>query len=278
MNKVLATALALTLSVGVLTSPVLADNQETEQAPKNVLAGKIQAPEEKIIEGTIQEIQDHAWIVADQDGKEYTVPIFGFEQLEDYKKLDPTVGTKVTLKGNSLNLANGPVKIFRTAAGIKGDEDAALSETVTVFKLGNKEGIVELDKEDILKIMSDKETGGIHVVKAIPAEEGMNLTEKDFAEISEKAPVLKMKGEEGIIELDKEEILKRIKDEGVEIGEAVKGIPVEGNVISMGKDFLKELKGDLFTAHEITVGGMTLKLPAMKIAIPALPATEKVEE
>jgi hypothetical protein len=278
MKRVLTTALVLSLSMAVLTSPVLADNQEKDESRPIVFTERIQAPESQTMEAVIKEIHDHEWIVADQDGKEYTVPILGFEQLEDYKNLNPTVGTEVTLKGNSIDLAAGPVKFFHTVDAVKEDGDMELaSENVKVFKLGSKDGVIEVNKEEILKTMKGKGAGAIKVVKGILSEEGTNLTEKDFTELSENVKVFK-RSEDGVIEVSKGEILKTMMDKEAGMIKAVKGTPGEegANLTKIG--VFKELKGDLFMAHEMTVDGMTLKLPNMRITVPALPATEKANE
>lgn len=278
MKKILATALILSLSTAVWTSPVLADSQEKTQTPKNVVVKKVQGIESKTMEGVIKEIQDHAWIVIGEDGKEYTVPTFGFEQLDDFKSVNPTTGSKVTLEGTSFNPGDAPVKITRAIDSAKADGDISLSENIRVFKYDSAQGAVEVDQEEIQKMMKDKGIGAIKAVEAIPFEGEKNMLIKKGEGDLDLVKVFKIGNKSGIAGLNTEDVRQTLIVKEPEAIKIEAGATGEGKMMLKGKGLLKELKGDVFMAHAITMDGKTLKLPMMRLAMPAMSAVEIEKE
>ncbi|MTI57467.1 hypothetical protein [Geosporobacter ferrireducens] len=259
MKRILSTALLLTLSTSLFTSPVSAKELDKQEDLGDVLSVR-QEIEWDVLEGTIKEIGDFNWVVEDLEGKEYTVPVLGIKDLEEYQAADVQVGQKVSITGKDLSkLESGQmVRIARNGSQLdanEGDLDLNVAKTreikdalISTFETKGelKVEAMRIDKDKLEEI---KAKGGDIVLKELKEDIDPEKI-KEFGNIR-----VFEKGQELSGEL-KERLGKafKIDEEGTETM-AVKGAPIGG---------------DVFLPQEITVNNRTISLPQMMIkAIPA---------
>lgn len=177
------------------------------------------------IAGTVKEIDDNFMKIEDEQGKVFTVPLYRFSQLEEFKDLNLQVGDTVTVDG----FGNGkPASIAISAVPFAGEIN-----------------LKEINPEDLPQI--DREAVQI-TVQAVPAA-GLTWSFKGG------------EGEAAMLEpIDPEAI--KINPEELKLNAENATLITSSTLPAAGGFFLEEgeVLENVFIAQSITVGEKTVKL------------------
>lgn len=237
MRRFLSTATILSLSAVVLATPIFANEAVRQAGAAKFIAAK-QEVELNVLEGRIKEVRDFELVVEDLESKEYTVPLFGFQDLEEYQKLNVQAGEKITIKGRNLSKGNA-IKLQRSDSEgesliIKmGEADYGMAPSLDIRKISGDE-VLSIDKEMV-------EGGKTMVREAAPIDYTEILDESKFEELRSTKVLLR---------------------DDLIIGER------QGQLTQA-----MSVNEDTFLPHEITINGTTIQLSAMieaKTAIKAI--------
>ena len=268
MKKMLSTALLLTLSVGVLITPVSANEVRDQVEHNNVLSVQ-QEINHDVLEGRIKEVTEFNLIVEDLGGKAYIVPIMGFKELEEYQSANIQVGQKISIKGSDLT-KEGTIKIAMYSEApkdIKLDGNGLYS-TVEIF---NKEARLiseslqkefKGDEDKAIFVHSNQDMEGkllgkVKIAKALKKEDqildAVQLNYEEITMIDGTASI------GNVVAANKEGQIPDAVQLNYEEITMIEGAASIGNVVVANK-----VEGNVFLPLEITIENITMKPKMMK--------------